>query len=369
MRCPRRPVINTQNALWRRSGAIVIDRYERTRLMFDPKHTTATHLLMDAVMPFGDHLEELRKRLIFALLGVVPLFVITVTFSRVLLGIVIEPVEQALHDADLNAQLIQTSPVETFMTALKLSVVITILAGSPWLLFQAWLFVAPGLYENERRFVYILIPLSAALTTSAILFLYKLLLPIVLAFFIGFGTSIEGAVPETAELPPGVVLPTVPTLDADPVDPQPNEMWYSDDRKELRIAVDAGEDGIEIFATPMTRSSGILQQYRVSEYTKLFLSLALAFSLGFQTPVVVLLLGWIGIIEPRDMLKYRRHIAMIAMVVSAVLTPVDPLSMVLLAAPLYVLFEFGVLLHRVLPAERVSRGFRRDKEGPDAGDE
>ncbi|MDQ7013851.1 MAG: twin-arginine translocase subunit TatC [Planctomycetota bacterium] len=333
-------------------------------------------LLSDAIMPFGDHLEELRKRLIYSLVGLLPLLVVSVALSRRLLGFVIEPVEQALLNADLNAQLIQTSPVETFMTALKLAVVVTILVGSPWVLFQGWLFIAPGLYNNERRFVYVLLPLSAALTTLAVVFLYKVLLPVVLAFFISFGMSIEGQPQPTIPMPEGVVLPEVPMLEGDPEDIEPGRMWYNSARKEMRMSIPseiAGE--VEILSTPMTQASGILQQYRVTEYTSLFLSLALAFSLGFQTPVVVLLLGWTGIINPRDLLKFRRHVGLTCLVAGAFLTPADPLSMLLLAVPLYVLFEFGVVLHTLLPAERVSRGFgkksptRNSGEGPDAGDE
>lgn len=344
--------------------------------MFTPKQNPALDLLSEAIMPFGDHLEELRKRLIFSLLGLVPILVVAVSLSQRLLGFVIEPVQTALDNAGLNAQLIQTSPVETFMTALKLAVVVTILVGSPWVLFQAWLFVAPGLYNNERRFVYVLLPLSAALTLSAVVFLYKILLPVVLAFFISFGTSIQHQSQPTSPLPEGIVLPEIPTLEGDPQSIQPGRLWYNSVRKELRMSVPGDTAGkVVILATPMTRSSGILQQYRVAEYTGLFLSLALAFSLGFQTPVVVLLLGWTGIINPRDLLKFRRHVLLTCLVAGAVLTPADPLSMLLLAVPLYVLFEFGVLLHTLLPAERVSRGFgkpsptRHSGEGPDAGDE
>lgn len=340
--------------------------------MIGPKRNPALDLLADAVMPFGDHLEELRKRLIYSLIGLLPLFVVAVGVSRRLLVFVIEPVKQALQNAGLNAQLIQTSPTETFMTALKLAVVITILVGSPWVLFQAWMFVAPGLYENERRFVYVLLPLSAALTTLAVVFLYKVLLPVVLAFFISFGTSIESQPEPTVPLPEGVVLPEVPMLAGDPADIGPGRLWYNSARMELRLSVqgEADKDGvakIEVLSSPMTRSSGILQQYRVTEYASLFLSLALAFALGFQTPVVVLLLGWTGLINPRDLLKFRRHVALVSMVLGAVLTPADPLSMLLLAVPLYVLFEFGVILHSILPAERVSRGF--GKKSPKRGDE
>jgi sec-independent protein translocase protein TatC len=327
-------------------------------------------MLMDAVMPFGDHLEELRKRMILALIAIVPLFVVAMAFSPDLLDIVIAPVKRALNDAGLASQLIETAPAETFMTALKLAVVVTILSGSPWIMFQGWLFIAPGLYAGERRFVYIILPLSAALTAGAIVFLYLVLMPLMLSFFIGFGATVSGSPPVTAPVPEGVVFPSVPVLAADPDRIESGMIWYNRGRNELRLVVPGREEtALEVLGVPMTPSSGIVQQYRVAEYTKMFLTLAMSFSLGFQTPAVVLLLGWVGIIEPKDLLKYRRHVFMVCLVLGAVLTPADPLSMLLLAAPLYVLFEFGVLLHRLLPAERVSGGFsRKHKEDSDAGD-
>lgn len=339
--------------------------------MFSPKHNPAAHLLADAVMPFGDHLEELRKRIIYSLIAVLPLFMVAMAFSPQLLDVVIAPVQRALSDAGLASQLIETAPAETFMTALKLAVVVTILSGSPWIMFQGWLFIAPGLYSNERRFVYILLPLSVILTTSAIVFLYVVLIPLMLAFFIGFGASVSGAAAPTAPAPEGVIFPTIPLLEADPEVIEPSMLWFNSDRNELRLAVPSEKDGgVEILIAPMTRSAGIVQQYRIAEYTKMFLGLALSFSVGFQTPAVVLLLGWVGIIEPKSLLKYRRQVALACMVIGAVLTPADPTSMVLLAVPLYFLFELGVILHRLLPAERVSRGFgKSSKEPPDAGDE
>lgn len=341
----------------------------RSPTMSPPKQDHPVRdLLADAIMPFGEHLEELRRRMIYALLGLLPILVVSIVISRRLLGFVIEPVENALLDANLNAQLIQTSPTETFMTALKLAIVLTILVGSPWVFFQAWLFVAPGLYANERRFVHVLLPLSALLTASAIVFLYKLLLPVVLAFFIGFGLAVELQPTPVQAAPEWIVLPQVPSIAGDPPQPEPGQMWFNSALKQLRVAVEGADGAVGILGAPMTLSTGILQQYRVAEYTGLFLSLAISFSLAFQTPVVVLLLGWVGIIDPKSLLKFRRHVLMGCFVLSAVITPADPVSMLLLGIPLYLLFELGVLLHRVMPAERVSRGFGQG-EGPDAGDE
>ena len=353
--------------------------------LFGHTQSTQSDNSVEVVMPFGEHLEELRTRLIFALLGTIPILLVALSFSKQLLGFIIAPALKALASQGLPALMLQTSPPETFLTTLKLAIVVTVLVGSPWLLYQTWLFVAPGLHSNEKRFVYILIPLSTLLTATGMVFLYEVLLPLVLSFFIGFGSSFAGSAPARAALPEGTTLPSVPVLQADPFQPEPGQMWVNSPLRSLRIAVpnNAGNSSgkVIVLGMPMSQSSGIVQQYRISEYTSMFLSLALALSLGFQTPVVVLLLGWVGIIEPTNLLKYRRHLLLVSFVLGAVLTPADPLSMILVAAPIYALFELGVLLHRLLPAERVARGFGRShrakahdttnttKEGPDAGDE
>ncbi len=320
-------------------------------------------------MPFGDHLEELRKRLIYALLGLGPILVVAIVFSRPMVMALIETVLEAQREQNLPARMIQTAPAETFMASLHLAIIATVLVGSPWLIYQLWLFVAPGLYVSERRFVHILLPMSGVLTITSIVFLYALVMPMVVGFFLMFGSSFTGPPAPTAPLPEGAVLPTFPLLEADPVDPAPGSAWINMDLREFRVAVPQGESQAAILGVPLTRTSSIEQQYRVADYLKMFLSMALAFALGFQTPVVVLLLGWLGLIEPATLTKFRRHVIMICLVLGAVLTPADPLSMLALSIPLYALFELGGLLLRVLPAERVSRGFGRKRESADAGDE
>ncbi|HZW11241.1 MAG TPA: twin-arginine translocase subunit TatC [Phycisphaerales bacterium] len=324
---------------------------------------------MDVVMPFGDHLEELRKRLIFALLGLLPILVAALAFSKPLVLLLIEPVLEAQVRHGLSPQMIQTAPAETFMASLQLAIIMTILVGSPWLIYQLWLFVAPGLYARERRFVHLLLPMSGLLTVISIVFLYKLVMPLVVGFFLMFGASIEGPPARTAPLPEGVTLPTLPMLDADPDSPEPGQMWVNLGLRELRVAIDEGDEGVAVLGMPLTRTASIEQQYRVAEYIKMFLSMAMGFALGFQTPVVILLLGWLGLIEPATLGKFRRQVVMVCLVIGAVLTPADPMSMLALAIPLYALFELGGLMLRWLPAQRVSRGFGRSKEGPDAGDE
>lgn len=327
-------------------------------------------------MSFGEHLEELRTRLIRALVGLLPIFILAVVFGERILEFLVEPALQQLRAHGLPAQLLATSPLETFSTYFRVAVVVTILVGSPWLLLQLWFFVAPGLYEFERRFVYLLAPLSALLTAAGAVFMYYAMLPVVLAFFISFGSSIGATNVPAAPLPAGVALPSVPVLDADPTEAAPGSMWLNLDRHEIRIA--AGIDAAgrpEVLSLPLTRGSGIAQQYRISEYVRMLLNFALAFALGFQTPVVVLLLCWAGVLQPSTLAAHRKYAVFITAVAAAVLTPADPLSMFVLWLPLYALFEIGLLMARVLPPDRVARGLgalRRPAaaggEPPDAGD-
>ncbi|MBC6953711.1 MAG: preprotein translocase subunit TatC [Leptolyngbya sp. PLA2] len=319
-----------------------------------------------AVMPFGDHLEELRRRLILALLGLAPIFVLSMSFGRPMLDFLTRPVTRQLRASGLPPEMLATNFLETFGTYVFLSLVVTVLAGSPWVLYQLWKFVAPGLYETERRFVYILLPLSFSLTVTSAVFLYAVIMPVVLSFFIEFGSAVGRTDPHVAPLPEGIVLPAFPRLEADPPRPEVGAAWINTELMQLRVCVGYEGSKAVVRGSNLTQGSGIVQQYRISEYTKTFLTMAMAFALGFQTPVVVLLLGWAGLVKPAMLKKYRKHVIMGCCIAAALLTPADPISMALLAAPLWALFELGSVLLRLLPAERVARMGRRgqaDRDG------
>ncbi len=309
-------------------------------------------------MTLGEHLEDLRRRLVLVFLGIAPVLVGGLIIGRSVLELLMEPVRRSLQAQGLPAELQATGPLESFFSYVKVSVVIAAIVGSPWVLYQLWKFVSPGLYAAERRFVYILIPLSAVLSALGVLFLYFVILPVVLTFFINFGASIGERDTPIVETAPGLIFPTIPAIDGDPTDPQPGQMWINKKLMQLRVAIPSingdGEISISIRGTALTKGFGISQQYRVSEYIKLILSLAIAFVIGFQTPVVVLLLGWAGIVDRAILVKYRKHAIFVAALLSAFLTPADPLSMLLLAGPLYILYEFGGLLLIILPASRVA---------------
>jgi len=306
-----------------------------------------------ASMSFGDHLEELRRRLIWSIVGVIPIFVVAFTFGRSILDILIEPARQKLMAGGQSSAFLATQIFETFGAVVYVAVILTVLIGSPWILYQLWLFVSPGLYASERKFFYRLGPLSTVLTMASIAFLYWVILPVILAFFIGFGSRIGTPDFSTVPLPDGASLPTVLVLEGDP---PPESMsigshWINTQISQHRFCVAIGEDGTPVIkGKELTQGVGIDQKYKVSEYVRTLLNMGLAFGIGFQTPVVVLLLGWAGIVTRQTLARYRRHAVLVSAIAGAVLTPADPLSMVLLAIPLYVLFELGMLLLRIWPA-------------------
>jgi sec-independent protein translocase protein TatC len=309
-------------------------------------------------MSFGDHLEELRRRVLWGLLGVIPIFAVAVYFGDWLTEVLMAPVQAALRRAELPTTLQSTGPLETIGAYVKITLAVTLVLGLPWIIYQLWLFVAPGLHAHERRFAQLLLPMSAVLSLAGLAFLYFVMLPAMLFFLVSFGAGLGRPTVTTAPTPAGVTFPTVPTLPADPVSPPPGATWFNSSLGEMRFAKPLPGGGTEVVGTPMGVTAGIAQQYRIGEYTGLVFFLAIAFALGFQTPIVVLLLGWLGIVERRFLTRNRKYAVFISAAAAAVLTPTpDPISMTVLAIPLYLLFELGLILLKVLPPARVARGF------------
>lgn len=316
-------------------------------------------------MSLGDHLEELRKRVIWSIAGVVPIFVLAFAFGSPLLSLLIEPARQQLREGGQATSLLATAPFETFGAVLHLALVVTLLLGSPWILFQLWLFVSPGLYAHERRFVRFLVPLSSVLAVGSVAFVYYAVLPVVLSFFVAFGTAVGTTDIPTAPLPDNTTLPAAPVLAGDPPEPEPGQFWINEPARQFRVCIGPNKDGSpRILGIELVATTGIVQQYKVSEYLKTILNMGLGFGIGFQLPVVVVMLGWVGIVERSTLARYRRHAVGVAFILGAVLTPADPLSMLLLAVPLSLLYELGILLLWLFPAERVARGvLNREPDG------
>lgn len=333
-----------------------------------PKETSHT------VMPLGEHLEELRKRVFWAIAGVLPILGAGLYFGKDILKIIVRPLERAMRGQGETLSMQTTALFEGFNTWVKVGLLVTIVFGAPWILYQFWRFVSPGLYLRERRFVRVLAPLSVILTIVGMLFLYFVVLTFALDFFVHFNkTLMTRSGTPVVTMPEGVRLPSVPVLAGDPPAPKAGEMWINRTLGQLRIAVGepapassaTAPDGAGsarppappvVFNLPLQTESLVSQHYKISEYLSTVLTFAIAFAIAFQTPVVVLLLGWVGIIRPETMRKQRKYAFLACTVIGALCAPPDPISMLALMFPLYGLYELGLLLLRLMPATKVAAG-------------
>jgi Sec-independent protein secretion pathway component TatC len=308
-----------------------------------------------AVMTLGDHLDELRRRVLWAAAVPLPIALIALSWSEPIRNFLCEPALRALRMHNLPAQLQVLSPIETIGTDFKIAFVAAVTFGAPWILLQLWKFVEPGLYAHERRFVRLLAPLSAALTLSAMLLLYYVFMPMMLDVLVGFGSD----EPQRMTLSTGPATDgatTIPVLAETPAHPVAGQVWLTPDHR-LAVAVPMEGDSMQVLSVPLVAGSRLAQQFRLSEYLDFTLDFAMAMALAFQTPVVVLLLGWIGVVTPQGLGRFRRYAIFLAAVAGALVTPTgDPISATALGVPVYGLFELGVLLLRIAPPSAVAQG-------------
>lgn len=311
-------------------------------------------------MSFGDHLDELRSCLVRALLGVGLGTVLALYFGREILEIVFRPLLLVQYANGLQPRVQVLSPTGAFTTYLRLAFLSGLVLTMPWVLHQGWRFVSAGLYARERRFVRRLLPASMVLFSMGVLFLYFVVLPLVLHFFINFNKRFN--VPELA--PAGIqrlllaedkpaAVPTsaidlakVPVLETPPPNPQIGDAWVDGGTRRLCIQSAAG-----VLSAPLETGTGgsLHSEFALDYYISFVLMLALGFGLAFQTPIVVFFLAWSGLLPAAAMARGRRYVLFAVVALAAVMTPPDVISQLLLAGPMYALFELGLLV-----AKRVS---------------
>ncbi|MBN2490451.1 MAG: twin-arginine translocase subunit TatC [Planctomycetes bacterium] len=301
-------------------------------------------------MSFGEHLEELRGRILKSLAGIVLLFVAGLFFQERLIAILANPHERAMRQLEAgleaddprryagphgwrsalrdvariydleralrpapedpaeragfvrthgairkfleseelgSATLVATRYPEAFLTGIKAALVLALLLGAPWTLYQLWLFVAAGLYPHERKYVRLLLPSSLLLFLTGAVFGYLVLIPFGL-YFLGGWSAVHVA--------------TMITL---------------------------------------------------ADYFSLFLTLTFALGVIFQLPLAMIALTLMGVATPRTFTEKRRYFILAAFVFGAILTPPDPVTQLLMAGPMLVLYELGVVGARLV--ERATR--------------
>ncbi len=137
-------------------------------------------------MTLGEHLDELRKRLIYALIGLVVGMAVSLAFGRWIIEVLKAPYIQVMHEFGENADLAVLDFSSGFVTYLKISLICGLVVSSPWIFYQLWMFVSAGLYPKERRYVLFAVPLSAGLFVCGAAFFLFALAPGVLRFLLGF---------------------------------------------------------------------------------------------------------------------------------------------------------------------------------------
>jgi sec-independent protein translocase protein TatC len=244
--------------------------------------------------PLVEHLVELRKRLIWAIVAFFGAFLLCFAFAKELFVLLVLPFKWAVKWAGLpleKVELIYTAPQEFFFTQIKVAMFGGMVLAFPVIANQVYKFVAPGLYRNERK------AFLPFLFASPVLFLMGAAL--VYFFF------------------------------------TPMVMWFF-------LAMQQSGDGIQISLLP-----------KVSEYLSLIMTLIFSFGLVFQLPVVTTLLARAGLVTQQGLKDKRKYAIVIAFVVAAVLTPPDPLSQIGLAVPALLLYEVSIILAGWVEKKRI----------------
>lgn len=232
-----------------------------------------------AAQPLMEHLLELRRRLVWAISGIGVCFIAAVPFAQELYAFVAQPLMSVLPQ---NTSMIATDVVAPFFVPLKVALMVAFLVSLPNTLYQIWAFVAPALYQNEKRLIVPLILSSMTLFALGMAFCYWFVFPIVFKFFAG--------------------------------------------------------------ATPL----GVSMATDIGNYLSFVLGMFVAFGMTFEIPVAVVLLYRMGVISFAQLTAARPYLIVAAFVIAAVVTPPDVLSQVMLAIPMILLYEVGLLVCRMI---------------------
>lgn len=223
---------------------------------------------------FMSHLIELRARLIRVLIAVGVCLIGLLPFSNQLYTLLALPM---LRSLPAGAHMIATEVTTPFFVPMKVAMMAAFLLALPFVLYQAWAFVAPGLYAHEKRFVLPLVVSSSVLFYLGMAFAYFLVFPVVFGFI-------------TATAPQGVAVMT-----------------------------------------------------DIDKYLGFVLTMFMAFGVAFEVPVAVVVLVRLGVVSVHSLREMRRYIIVAAFVVGAIFTPPDIVSQSMLAIPLCLLYELGIL--------------------------
>ncbi|NQU75410.1 MAG: twin-arginine translocase subunit TatC [Planctomycetes bacterium] len=317
----------------------------------------------DTRMTLEEHIVELRACLLRALIGVVIGVVVCLVFGQTIMQVMCWPAAVAMRASGLPVRLLMLAPAEAFSTYVKVCLIWGLIVSSPYGLWQLWRFVAAGLFKHERRHVRRYVPLSMGLFAFGVVFFFVVIAPICLQYFFGFArdkyplpqwanpiVTMPAGTPAGAEsrpCPTTAAGPTVlPVLAWPPTDPIEGQTWI--DSADGRICFfHAGK----VHSLSAAADSFLSPNLALGFYMTFVSWLSLVFGLGFQVPIVVLVLARTQLVPYARLRACRKYVILVILIVAAILTPPDVVSQLALALPMYLLFELGLLL-----AGRARRG-------------
>jgi sec-independent protein translocase protein TatC len=299
-------------------------------------------------MTIGEHLEELRKRLVYGLLGfaiVLIAFMVPAVGNRAM-EILVKPLTDGLKKYHLPSQVYVNGLTEGFMTYLQICIVAGLVFAGPWLIYQMWLFISAGLYPHERKAVTRYIPLSLILFVAGVLFVYFVVLPLTVNFFLSFNAEMPSPTKIDIKVQGAKGL-SLPVFQGDPEDQTGPSIWFNtvDQQVKLRLpAVDATHPG-GLRVIQFTSENLLASHITLDDYIGFVFTFMLVFGVAFQLPLVLLALVSIGIIDTAVLRKHRKIVWFIMTILAAVMAPGDIVtSMLALLIPLVLLYEFGIWL-------------------------
>lgn len=243
---------------------------------------------MSKEMSFWDHLEDLRKSIIKVVLALLGTAVVLFLLKNPLFdGLILAPAGSdfwmyRLLGVDFSMQLVNLEVTAQFMIHLKVTFWVALILVFPYVIYEVWRFIAPALYENEKKAVRGVFAFSSLLFYAGVAVGYLIILPVMLYFFANYQVSAE--IPNT---------------------------------------------------------------FSLSSYISLLVSTVLAFGVVFEFPTVIAVLSALGIVTKSTLRNYRKHAVCVILILAAIITPTgDPFSLLVCFIPLYLLYEFSILICR-----------------------
>jgi sec-independent protein translocase protein TatC len=248
--------------------------------------------------PLLAHLIELRRRLLYCLLFFTIAFAVSYQYADKIYTFLLQPLEQAFGTID-NRRMIYTGLHEAFFTYLKLSLFAALFFTIPLILIQVWRFLTPGLYSREKKSLLPLFLMTPIQFVAGAALAFYVVMPLAWSFFLSF-ESLGG---------------------------------------ESTLAVEL--------------------EARVSEYLSLATQLIIAFGLCFELPILLLVVAKVGLISAKSLIEHRKHALVGIFFIAAIVTPPDIISQIALGTPVYLLYEFSILLIRLTQADAIAQARAR----------